>query len=448
MQGKSINGFTLQRLLGQGGMGEVWYAENEIGMKAAVKILSEELTLNAQMKERFLREAKVMVKLDHPNIRKVFGFGVIDDRPAIIMEYLDGEDLRTRMKLGQRFQQEELEKWWNQLVLALSYISQKGVVHRDIKPGNLFVDTQGNVKLLDFGIAKEKDGISLTQTGSLLGTLIYMSPEQVKDPKRVGPASDVYSLAVSFVHLLTGKAPYDKHSNSDYEIQESIVRKPLDLSGVPDEWRGFLMPYLAKKPEDRPPLMNFVPVKTGIDETTQMVEVSNDQPKPRRKVWPTLLVVALFALIGIVVGRLIISGKYPLPLLPKDKSVKTVLDTFDDFVKRGESLLRLVPNEPADTVDFVHFMESIALFDSALEIQKSHPDEIANVQDVINRRDSLMVLRKTWFKGELESVDVFLDADYIKDARLSYKNARILALPESPEESKQLEARRKRLSKK
>ena len=102
MQGKTINGFTLQRLLGVGGMAEVWYAENEIGMKAAVKILSDELSRNAQMRERFLNEAKVMVQLDHPNIRKVYGYGSIDDRPVIIMEYLEGEDLKARLKHGQR----------------------------------------------------------------------------------------------------------------------------------------------------------------------------------------------------------------------------------------------------------------------------------------------------------------------------------------------------------
>ena len=90
MQGKTINGFILQRLLGTGGMAEVWYAESKIGMKAAVKILSEKLSHDDQMQERFLNEAKVMVQLDHPNIRKVYGFDEIDGRPAIVMEYLDG----------------------------------------------------------------------------------------------------------------------------------------------------------------------------------------------------------------------------------------------------------------------------------------------------------------------------------------------------------------------
>ncbi len=185
MQGKTINGFTLQHLLGRGGMAEVWYAENEIGKPAAVKILNNDLAHNAQIVERFHNEAVVMVKLNHPNIRQVYGYGSVDDRPAIIMEYLDGSDLKARMQRGQRFTQEELVKWWNQLVDALKYTHAQNVVHRDIKPSNIFLDKDGDVRLLDFGIAKVADTTSGTMTGSTLGTRIYMSPEQVKDPKRV-----------------------------------------------------------------------------------------------------------------------------------------------------------------------------------------------------------------------------------------------------------------------
>ena len=278
MQGKNINGFTLQRLLGVGGMAEVWYAENEIGMKAAVKIMSDSLARNEQMRDRFLNEAKVMVRLDHPNIRKVYGYGNVDGRPCIIMEYLDGDDLKAKLKRGQRFTEAQLEKWWNQLVDALNYTHRQGIVHRDLKPSNIFVDQHDDVKLLDFGIAKVVDTTSGTMTGSTLGTRIYMSPEQVKDPKRVNHKSDVYSLAVSFVHLLTGKAPYDSTTSSDYEIQVSIVTKPLDLAALPDSWRNFLLPYLAKEPEQRPELRYFEAVASQEDPQEQP-EVPQEQPE-------------------------------------------------------------------------------------------------------------------------------------------------------------------------
>ena len=263
MQGKTIIGYTLQHLIGTGGMAEVWYAENKIHKPAAVKILNADLSHNSSIEERFRNEAEVMVKLSHPNIRQVYDYGEIDGRPAIIMEYLDGDDLKARMKKGQRFSDEQLRKWWNQLVDALNYTHRQGIVHRDIKPGNIFVDNKDNIKLLDFGIAKVRESISTTQTGQKLGTLMYMSPEQVKDSKHIDYHTDIYSLAVTFVHLLTGKRPYNSETSSDFEISEQIVYKPLDLSDLTDLWRIFLSPYLNKQPDQRPALRHFEVAASG-----------------------------------------------------------------------------------------------------------------------------------------------------------------------------------------
>ena len=257
MQGKKINGYTLQHLLGTGGMAEVWYAENKIGKKAAVKILLPKFCADESIVARFENEAKVMVELEHPNIRQVYDYDMVEGRPCIIMEYLEGNDLKGMMKQSYRFSDDELVKWWNQMVAALNYTHNLGIVHRDIKPSNIFIDKHGNVRLLDFGIAKNNEGGTGTLTGSTLGTRIYMSPEQVKDPKRVDYRTDLYSLAVTFVHLLTGKAPYDSTTSSDFEIQLSIVSKPLDLSGLPEKWRSFLEPYLVKEPINRPVLREY-----------------------------------------------------------------------------------------------------------------------------------------------------------------------------------------------
>ena len=259
MQGEIINGFVLKKLLGEGGMAEVWYAENEIGKPAAIKILNENLTRNAQIVERFHNEAIVMVKLKHPNIRQVYGYGYLGNRHCIIMEYLEGDDLSDMMKAGRRFTDAELRQWWNQIVSALSYTHKQGIVHRDIKPSNLFLDEDGNIKLLDFGIAKMMENSSLTQTGSMMGTLMYMSPEQVKDSKSIDYHTDIYSLAVTFVHLLTGKKPYDTDTTSDFQIRERIVYTPFDVSVLPEDWRGFLTPYLEKEPQNRPELRKFEP---------------------------------------------------------------------------------------------------------------------------------------------------------------------------------------------
>lgn len=268
MKGKTVNGYTLQSLLGAGGMAEVWLAENRIGKKAAVKLLLPKLCDDENVVSRFLTEAKVMVELNHRNIRQVYDFGDIDGRPCIIMEYLEGEDLKSKLKRGQRFSESDIESWWNQLVDALNYTHSKGIVHRDIKPGNIFVDNEGTIKLLDFGIAKVRESISSTQTGQKLGTLMYMSPEQVRDSKHIDYKTDNYSLAVTFVHLITGQRPYNSDTSSDYDISVQIVTEPLDLSVLPAQWRNFLQQYLNKKPQDRSELKPFTTVGNQSSATT------------------------------------------------------------------------------------------------------------------------------------------------------------------------------------
>ena len=334
MQNMKVYGYTLLHRLGKGGMAEVWYAENDIEKPSAVKILNADLSLNEAIVERFRNEAKVTVKLNHPNIRQVYDFSAIDGRPCMVMEYLEGADLSARMKRGERFSDEQLQKWWNQLASALNYTHQQGVVHRDIKPSNIFVTDKGDVKLLDFGIAKVRDSITSTVTGAMMGTLMYMSPEQVRDSKHIDHKTDLYSLAVTFVHLLTGNAPYDRDSTDDFEIRNHIVNIPLEMDNVPRAWQSFLRPFLAKKPEERPALTEFtvgdghggfVPPVTPpasiseetvvggsaatrvMDEETVAETPSTQlQPQPRsrkRKAWPWVLVALAVALVAILAMR-------------------------------------------------------------------------------------------------------------------------------------------------
>ena len=254
---KTISGYTIKSKIGEGGMAEVYYAENNLGKKAAVKILKPRLCEDINVVTRFENEAKVMVKLEHPNITQVLDYGTINGRPCIVMAYLEGDDLKNRLKKGERFSDKQLQKWWNQLVDALNHTHQQSIVHRDIKPSNIFIDKSGNVKLMDFGIAKIKDAISITSSGTQIGTLLYMSPEQVLDSKHIDYRTDLYSLAITFVHLLTRKAPYDTTTTNDYMIRKGIVEKPVDLSKLPANWRVFLEPYLAKEPKYRPPLRHW-----------------------------------------------------------------------------------------------------------------------------------------------------------------------------------------------
>ncbi|MDR1055741.1 MAG: protein kinase [Prevotellaceae bacterium] len=278
MKNTNVNGYTLLHKLGEGGMAEVWYAENTIKRPAAVKILKVEYALMQAVVSRFENEALVMVRLNHPNIRQVYDYNTIGNRPCIIMEYLEGGDLSAKMKKGERFSPNQLEKWWNQAVDALNYTHARGVVHRDIKPSNIFIASNGDLKLLDFGIAKIRDSVTLTQTGTRMGTLMYMSPEQIRDSKYLDYRSDIYSLAVTFVCLLTGKSPYDNTESSEFEIQTKIVSEPLDLQNLPGDWRNFLSPYLEKDAAKRPALIHFTQTAPPVSDKTALEAVG----KPRQ----------------------------------------------------------------------------------------------------------------------------------------------------------------------
>lgn len=136
LYGKVINGYTLCERLGEGGMAEVWRAESSLGKSVAVKLLKTEYIAMDNIVSRFENEARVMCRLDHPNIRGVYDYGTVEGRPAIVMEYLEGEDLSTMLKRGYAFRDSQLEVYWAKLVQALRHTQAKGIVHRDIKPSS------------------------------------------------------------------------------------------------------------------------------------------------------------------------------------------------------------------------------------------------------------------------------------------------------------------------
>ncbi len=247
MTGTTIQGYQIKRKLGEGGMAEVYYAENRLGLRAAVKVLKPELSAVESLRLRFDQEAHVMAKLSHPNIRRVLDITEHEGRPVILMEYLSGQDLGAYVRENGALKPEMGAQLWEQAVSALQYAHSEGVIHRDVKPSNFFLTNEGVLKLLDFGIAKAGDQLVQTMTGQQMGTVLYMSPEQIKDPKRVTKATDYYSLGVTFYHLLTGKPPYDLTTESSYAIQTKIIQEELNMSKVPATWSGGLAACLEKE---------------------------------------------------------------------------------------------------------------------------------------------------------------------------------------------------------
>src|SRR5690606_25901727 len=251
MTGNTLYGYQLLRPLGTGGMADIHYAENSLGKPAAVKILKLKYSDEKVVRDRFVSEAKTTVQLHHPNIREVYDLGEIDGRPAMLMEYLEGQSLWEVLKAQGKVDEEKAWDWFRQTVSGLQYAHGRGVIHRDIKPSNLFLTHDGTIKILDFGIAKVKENITMTQTAQTLGTLIYMSPEQVMDLKRVDERTDIYSLGVTYYHLLTGQTPYDITTDSGYVIQKKIVEEELELEELSGGWKERLDICLRKELEER-----------------------------------------------------------------------------------------------------------------------------------------------------------------------------------------------------
>jgi serine/threonine protein kinase len=227
--GKQIGKYTITRFIGEGGMASVYEGEHEaLGTKAAIKILNPILSANKQIRERFKNEAKIMASLDHPNITRVLDYEEGDNYLAIAMELLIGEELGERIKRIGKLSDEEIKRIFEQILAAFQYAHGMGIVHRDIKPSNIFILSNGTVKILDFGIAKLfGHGNEMTQTGTQIGTPVYMSPEQVQADKCIDHRSDIYSLGVTMFYALSGKPPYDINTNSQFDIFIKIVYEPL-----------------------------------------------------------------------------------------------------------------------------------------------------------------------------------------------------------------------------
>ncbi len=223
-------------MIGAGGMGAVYKARQpKLDRFVALKILAGDLATDPAFVERFNREARVLAKLSHPNIVTVFDFGTAGPFCFLLMEFVDGVNLRGAMRDGGGFTPAESLALVGDICGALSFAHDEGILHRDIKPENILIDARGRVKIADFGIAKligeggEHD-VTLTLQGSVLGSPQYMAPEQIETPGDVDQRADIYSLGVVFYELLTGElplgrfAPPSKKSPLDPRIDEIVLR--------------------------------------------------------------------------------------------------------------------------------------------------------------------------------------------------------------------------------
>jgi eukaryotic-like serine/threonine-protein kinase len=251
--GQHVGDYEVLSILGLGGMGKVYKVRNVISDRVeAMKVLLPDLTSNQGLADRFLREIRLLASLNHPNIASLRTALTFENQLVMIMEFVEGETLANRIARAP-ISTADAVNYSEQVLSALSYAHKHNITHRDIKPANMMLTPQGVVKLMDFGIARSGTDGSLTSTGTTLGSLNYMPPEQVRG-EAADARSDIYSFGVSLYELLTGKLPFQ--GDSQYSLMTAHLNQqpasPISLrADLPPALNQIILMAMAKEPGER-----------------------------------------------------------------------------------------------------------------------------------------------------------------------------------------------------
>ncbi len=251
--GDTVGDYQIIGVLGAGGMGKVYKVKNQISDRMdALKVLLPDLAEDPELADRFIREIKVLASLNHPNIAGLRTAFRLENQLLMVMEFVEGTTLDERTKAGP-IPLEDSISYIMQALSALGYAHKRGVIHRDIKPANMMLTPDNVIKLMDFGIAKSKSDKKLTQTGTTMGSLFYMSAEQVQGNELDG-RSDLYSVGVSLYELVTGSRPFQGKSDFDIMIAQlqQVPLPPIQMMpDLPKPLNDIIMISLEKDPAKR-----------------------------------------------------------------------------------------------------------------------------------------------------------------------------------------------------
>jgi len=252
-QGQTVGEYEVLSVLGAGGMGQVYRVRNIISNRVeAMKVLLPNFTAERDLAARFIAEIRTLASLDHPNIAQLHTAFQFENQLVMMMEFVEGFTLEQRAKQGQ-FPANDVIEYALQILAALSYAHGRGVVHRDIKPANIMVTAHGVVKLMDFGIAKSRAENQLTQPGTTMGSVYYMSPEQVRGDT-VDGRSDLYSVGILLYELLSGRRPFEGDTTFGVLNQQlnTPPRPPMEVNpSLSRQLNDLILMALAKDPAQR-----------------------------------------------------------------------------------------------------------------------------------------------------------------------------------------------------
>ncbi len=287
---RKLGPYEVLEKIAQGGMGEVYKGfQPALERYVAIKLLSRSLQVDPSLTQRFQREAKAAAALRHPNIVQVIDFGEQDDAYYMVMEYVEGTNLRTEMdrrrKARQPFTPDEILHLLGQVADALDYAHQHGVIHRDVKPANILLTPDGQAILSDFGLAMLRDRASQATLGHSFGTPEYIAPEQAIDSRAAVPQSDIYSLGGILYEMVTGELPFEAESSISLALKHISEDPTPPSTYVPDlapAVEAVILRALAKEPNDR------FPTARALIEALREAWLGQAAQPPRRPVSPPL----------------------------------------------------------------------------------------------------------------------------------------------------------------
>jgi eukaryotic-like serine/threonine-protein kinase len=289
--------------------------DRELDRDVAIKVLAEHLASDVEFRQRFLRESRLAAKLSHPNVVSVYDGGETDGLPYIVMEYVEGVTLADELARRGRLSPDEATGLAIQACAGLEHAHDTGLVHRDVKPQNLLLRTDGVLKIADFGIARAVEGTQLTEAGTVLGTAVYLSPEQASG-EQVSPAADIYSLGAVMYELIAGQPPFSFEKNIPALVLKKRTGRVPSLRDLvpelPDRLDEIVLRCLSPEPSARPSsatelaqeLAGFAPDAATVPFPAAARPVTT--ARSRRPLWP--LAAAAVAL-AVIAGGILLAAR-------------------------------------------------------------------------------------------------------------------------------------------
>lgn len=319
--------YKLATRIAIGGMGEVWQAHDEVILRdVAIKILKPEYMGDPSFIERFRTEARHAAMVNHEGIANVYDYGEDGGSAYLVMELVPGDSLAKILERDKTLSADRVLDIMAQTGRALFEAHEAGLVHRDIKPGNLLITPDGRVKITDFGIARVADQVSLTATGQVMGTVQYLAPEQATG-KPATPSTDIYSLGIVAYEAISGKRPFSGDSQMAIAMAQINQTPPALPEHIDQRVSALILACLAKKPNQRPDsalalavkaesLMTTAPRRTAatvmipraeVSDTTTLLQTTDTAPSPKPPVvWPWIALIVLLAVTAVSIIAAII----------------------------------------------------------------------------------------------------------------------------------------------